>query len=109
MGQRTKLDAIAVLRDYERAYFAANGWEAEIRLNADGKYVVDGTRKHGGKSWQPDSLGYTLEELPNMARNLWRKAKEDNKHSFCGLLQRLTTVNIREVIANEFQTFERGR
>ncbi len=108
MDQRTKLDAIAVLRDYERAYFAANGWEAEIRLNADGKYVVDGTRKHGGKSWQPHCAGYTLESLPGMANNLWNKAAGDNRHSFFELVHRLKSTRIADVIANEFQTFERG-
>ena len=107
MGRISDTERISILRDYERAYFAANGWHAELYRRDNGRYSVLGTQLHYGRKGY--GTEYEIYELPSMTRNLRSTAEQDQAKLLRDLIFRLAPVNIREVITNEFQTSERDQ
>lgn len=106
MGRISSKERISILREYERAYFALHGRHAELYRLDNGKYAVLGTQIHYGRKGYGSE--YEIYELPKMARNLWSTAEQNQSEEFLNLIKRLKPVTVREVIANEFQTSERG-
>lgn len=103
---RTRDDDI--LLEYAHAYYASNGFPAHLRLLKSGRYAIDGTHIHKGKPIIVSAIGYNISELPGMAKNLLSNAINQRQVKLIGLIQRLMPIPVHEVIANEFQTSERG-
>ncbi len=97
MGHPDKTCCIAdILREYERAYFAHNGFEAELRLLKTGRYVMDGTPKHV-HGFEPHIFGYEVYELPKMTQNLLDNVNKNSSKKLLMLIKRLMPVRISDV------------
>jgi hypothetical protein len=105
MGKVSQAERDRILLDYECAYIAANGMDPKLRLLSNGMYTLDALRTQ--------HVEFNFWEFPLMARNLWERAEENflipRSDSLEDLIKRLMPINIHEVIANEIQTFTRGR